>query len=319
MPAPHTEEFDCFGGRCSVTVVGVGANGAPRDAARWARAQLLGWHAQFSRFLPQSELSRLNTDPRTAVPASPLMLELAAAVRAAGAVSGGLVDGTLVGALEASGYADDRPHLAPPATGPATDGLDWGAAPARPAGASDAAGWSTISVDRAAGLVLRPPGVRLDSGGLVKGLLADVLAAWLGDHDDVVVDCCGDVRFGGAQAGSRELEIGHPLGGVAAALEVDDGAVATSGVTGRRWRNADGTPGHHLIDPSTGRPARTGLSQVTALAPTALEAEVLAKWALLSGPEQAGARLRHGGVLVDEAGAVQHVISAPRDRVRSAR
>ncbi len=79
------------------------------------------------------------------------------------------------------------------------------------------------------------------------------------------------MRFGGAQTGDRDLQIGHPLGGVAAMLEVGDGAVATSGVTGRRWRNADGTPGHHLIDPSTGRPARTGLSQVTALAPTALE------------------------------------------------
>lgn len=156
-------------------------------------------------------------------------------------------------------------------------------------------------------MVHRPPGVRLDSGGLVKGLLADVLAGWLGDNDDVVVDCCGDVRFGGAEPGVRDLEIGHPLGGVAAVLEVGDGAVATSGVTGRRWRNADGTPAHHLIDPSTGRPARTGLSQVTALAPTALEAEVLAKWALLSGPQQAASRLRHGGVLVDEAGEVLRV------------
>ena len=62
---------------------------------------------------------------------------------------------------------------------------------------------------------------------------------------------------------------------VLAELTLTDGAAATSGVTRRGW---------HLIDPSTGRPARTGIVQATALAPTALEAEVRAKAALLAGP-----------------------------------
>jgi thiamine biosynthesis lipoprotein ApbE len=64
-----------------------------------------------------------------------------------------------------------------------------------------------------------------------------------------------------------------------------------------------------LIDPATGSPAWTGLVAATALAPTALEAEALAKAALLSGPA-AGRRLRqgrHGGVLVHDDGAVEPV------------
>ena len=73
-------------------------------------------------------------------------------------------------------------------------------------------------------------------------------------------------------------------------LHVEDGAVATSGIDMRLWRAPDGTPRHHLLDPSTGAPAWTGLISVTALAPTALEAEALAKAALLSGP-----RARPGG------------------------
>jgi len=53
--------------------------------------------------------------------------------------------------------------------------------------------------------------------------------------------------------------------------------------TSRTWTTPDGRAAHHLLDPSTGRPAWTGLLTTTALAPTTLEAETLAKVALLSG------------------------------------
>ena len=53
---------------------------------------------------------------------------------------------------------------------------------------------------------------------------------------------------------------------------------------------------HHLLDPSTGRPAWTGVIQATAIADTALRAEALAKAALLSGPERGRELLAaHGG------------------------
>jgi thiamine biosynthesis lipoprotein len=81
-----------------------------------------------------------------------------------------------------------------------------------------------------------------------------------------------------------------------------DGGVATSGIGRRSWLDARGRPAHHLLDPATGRPAFTGLVQVTALAPTALEAEIRAKAALLSGPDAARAWLPDGGVLVADDG-----------------
>ena len=49
--------------------------------------------------------------------------------------------------------------------------------------------------------------------------------------------------------------------------------------------------------------------QATALAPTALEAEILAKTALLGGPDDGRFALRHGGVLVLDDASV-HVIEA---------
>ena len=47
--------------------------------------------------------------------------------------------------------------------------------------------------------------------------------------------------------------------------------------------------------------------QATALAPTALEAEVRAKAALLAGRAAAGAHLPHGGLLVLDDGEVVSV------------
>lgn len=46
---------------------------------------------------------------------------------------------------------------------------------------------------------------------------------------------------------------------------------------------------HHLIDPRTGRPSQSDLHTVTVLAPTAVEAEVAAKVALILG-RRAGRR-----------------------------
>jgi thiamine biosynthesis lipoprotein len=87
------------------------------------------------------------------------------------------------------------------------------------------------------------------------------------------------------------------------------GGVATSGIGRRAWLDETGRPAHHLLDPATGRPAFTGIVQATALAPSALEAEVRAKAALLSGPRDAARWLRDGGVIVLRDGS--HIVFDP--------
>jgi thiamine biosynthesis lipoprotein len=142
--------------------------------------------------------------------------------------------------------------------------------------------------------------VRLDSGGLAKGLAADLVAERLAGHASWAVECLGDVRVGGAEGRPRPVQVADPFGGGApvATLRVVAGAVATSGTTCRTG---------HLIDPRTGEPADTGIVQATALAPTGLEAEVRAKTALLAGLGDASRHLPHGGVLVLGSGAVVEV------------
>ena len=113
----------------------------------------------------------------------------------------------------------------------------------------------------------------------------------------------GDIRIGGTYATPRTVEIAHPLRDQPAHhVTVTAGAVATSGLRTRVWRAGDGFA-HHLIDPARGVPAWTGVIQATALAPTALEAETLAKIALLSGPLAGRAALeRYGGALILDSG-----------------
>jgi thiamine biosynthesis lipoprotein len=172
------------------------------------------------------------------------------------------------------------------------------APPRAPAGPDPAARWRELEVDVDRGEVARPAGLHVDGGGIVKGLFADRVGERLGGHDGYVVDCEGDLRVGGTAAVERTIEVTAPFdGSVLHRLSVTDGGIATASITKRSWLER-GRPAHHLLDPATGLPAYTGVVQVTALAPTALEGEALAKAALLSGPDAAAGWLRHGGVVV---------------------
>jgi len=283
--------FDCFGSRCSVFVAGSGSLGSADLAAQLVKRQLLEWHVRFSRFDPGSELSLVNSDPRARVEVSRTMARLADAVVGAAEATGGLVDGTLVPEIEDAGYAGDLEGSIP-----LRDALEI-APPRRPASPSPLSRWREISLED--GVLVRTPGVQIDSGGLGKGLFSDLAAERLAGHAAFAVDCGGDLRLGGAQGTLRTVEVTSPFeDGILHRFELAEGGVATSGIGKRSWLDETGAPAHHLLDPGSGRPAFTGIVQVTALAAGALEAETLAKAALLSGPARAREWLPHGGVVV---------------------
>jgi thiamine biosynthesis lipoprotein len=288
-------------------------------AADEQRALIEDFAARMSRFVPDSELSALNDDPRAEVPASPILRAVVSAGIWAARRSGGLVDPTLVPELEAAGY---RHSLADREPAPLREALA-GAPPREPARPHPAQRWRRIEVDDHAGVIRRSPGVRIDSGGVGKGLVAEMVAYRLCGYSRYVVDCGGDLAVGGVETLVRPYEVGveHPLTGETVhRLRVSSGGVATSGLNVRVWRTADGF-GHHLLDPASGRPAWTGLIGVTALGKSAVEAETLTKAALLLGP--VGARrvlAEHGGLIVHDDGEVElvgPVDERPRLRLRT--
>ena len=157
---------------------------------------------------------------------------------------------------------------------------------------------------------MRAPGVRLDPGGIAKGMAADLAAASLPAGVRYAISCGGDLAVGGERPWDVAVRSARDKSEVHR-LRVRSGGVATSGIGARIWQTEDGRYAHHVIDPATGRPAWTGLVAVTAVAGNALEAEVLAKAALLSGPLGARRLLRRrGGVLQHDDGRIE-IVPAP--------
>lgn len=305
--AETSVSFACFGSTCAAYVTGEGPRRSSEEAAAAIEDRLLSWHTRFTRFEPTSELSMLNADPRVTVPASPVMRDFIRAAVDAAKQTNGLVDATLLAEVQDVGYDGELGAALP---------LELAlrlAPPRRPAAPRSDAHWSEISVDDQHGTVTRPPGVLFDSGGLAKGLFADLLAQEIAEHESFAINCAGDLRLGGRSGAPRAVEVASPFDGrVLHTFSLAQGGVATSGVGKRSWLDASLSPAHHLLDPGSGRPAYTGIVQATALAPSALEAEMRAKAALLSGPHGAAAWLPDGGALVLDNGSC-HVFAAADD------
>jgi thiamine biosynthesis lipoprotein len=247
-----THRFSAMG--CEVVVGGA-------TAAEAAAVERLfeALETSLSRFRPDSDLERLNRSPAEAAIVSPLLATaLDDALRAA-AASSGLCDPTIAAALDAAGYDRTfaevrRTELRDPV----------------PAGR-----WREVRVSGL--LVRRPPGLRLDLNGVVKGRAVDDALA--------LIEGAGFVSAGGDLATRGELVVGLP-GGDTVTLQA--GGLATSGVTTRSWEREDGARAHHLIDPSSGAPATSRWECVTVCAASCLAADVAAKTAFLLGDQGPG-------------------------------
>jgi thiamine biosynthesis lipoprotein len=314
----HDVSFDAMGSHVRLLIGEPGPGREPAAvAAERAQRFVEDFDAKLSRFKPDSELCALNADRRERVPASALIRAAVRAGLAAAERTGGLVDPTLADEIESVGYVASRAGM-PGA--PLAEALAE-APPRGPAAPNPAARWRNFSVDET-GMISRPPGVRFDTGGAGKGLAADLIAEQLRGYSRYLVDCGGDIRIGGPDAlvHPYEVFVEHPLTGErAVVLRIGTGAVATSGLNVRIWRDEEGRFAHHLLDPASGEPAWTGLIGATALGDTAVEAETLSKAALLSGPEGGrGALAERGGFLVHDSGRVEAVgpLSVGRPRIR---
>lgn len=252
---------------------------------------------RFSRFRETSELSRLNRRAGSPVRVSrPLYRLVTAAMQAAGA-TGGLFDPTVHRALCAAGYTRDFARLA--------DGVVTGLRPMPAPGR-----FREVRLDPVRRTVTLPLGVGLDLGGIAKGWLADAVLRRLRPYGAAAVDLGGDVALTEPTPGAPPwlIEVADPRSDDRVLAEISlyrGGGVATSGTLRRRWRTEQGWQ-HHLIDPRTGRPARTDLAGATVAGPSAAAGEVLAKAVLLLGSTQGAAVLarfpQFAGLLVPHTG-----------------
>jgi thiamine biosynthesis lipoprotein len=272
------------------------AVGGPRGALDRGRALVERLERLWSRFRPESELSRLNAASGTPVVVSPETFEIISQAIAGWESTGGRFDPTVLASVKQAGYdrdfADIRESAAP--RGEPTP----------------APGCAAIAMDERAMSVTLPTGVQLDLGGIGKGRTADLVVAELlaTGAAGACANIGGDVRVKGESPNGDgwAIAIDNPFcpGDEITRVVVSSGGVASSSRLVRAW-SWHGRSYHHLIDPSVGAPAWTGLAGVTVVAGEAWWAEGLAKAAFVAGPA-AGADLISStgstGLMIDDAG-----------------
>lgn len=259
-----------------------------------ARTDLRPWfgHVErtLSRFDPESALSRLNRSQGLCMEVPPLLyLAIAKAIRAAEATDWAY-NPAILDALESAGYGRSF-EQGPTPTGPAVP------AP-RPRG---------IVLLPALQAVRLPPGVRLDLGGIGKGLAVDEAMGLLGGEPRAVIDAGGDIAVRTTPEDLPVLvDVADPFQPELnlATLSIRRGAVATSSTLGRTW----GAGLHHIIDPRTGRPAESDLVAATVVARSVAKAEVLAKACIVLGAQA-------GLALLDRHRAIALLVTHHKDQL----
>ena len=255
-----------------------GSLGAVNTGFRQVEALVRKYERRFTRFSDQSELSALNRSAGTWFDVSPEMYEVLQLAVRYHRETDGLFDPSVLAWLEQAGY--DRSieivqagnNLEKPELTVQRDvHPDFSAV--------------KLADDRLA--VRLPQGMRIDLGGIAKGWIAEQAAHVLNRYTPAcAVNAGGDQYACGLPYDEDGWQVGledpfdpqHDL----AVLTVGPGAVATSSIIKRRWKQGKSEK-HHLIDPRTGKPAHTLWASVTVVTDTAAKAEVLAKALLIAG------------------------------------
>lgn len=153
--------------------------------------------------------------------------------------------------------------------------------------------YTQVEIDPfAATISLGRPGMGVDVGGIAKGYAADEAARML-RADGVahaLLDFGGNIYALGHKPDGSPWRIGiqRPFstrGEYIGIVRVSDLSVVTSGVYERSF-TSDGVRYHHILDPSTGRPARTGLESVTVVAAESIVADALSTAVFVLGLER---------------------------------
>lgn len=292
MRQPLRFAFTAMGSACELQVHAAD-DATAQAAADAAAAEVRRIEAKFSRYRPDSVISRINAAAgRAAVTVDEETAGLIAYGAACWEQSGGAFDltsGVLRRAWDFRG----------------------GVVPSREQVAAllPLIGWDKVRW-QAPELVLPLPGMELDLGGVAKEYAADTAAAacLAAGASVCLVNLGGDVRATGPHPDGRPWSIGirHPRrpDELATRLLLSAGGLATSGDYERAIVR-DGVRYGHILDPRTGWPVAAPAS-VTVAAPVCLVAGSLSTLAMLAGPGAAGLLEASGlpWLMIDEAGVL---------------
>ena len=281
-PAQYKDTRVLMGTTVTITLYGA-SEAELEQAADAAFAEIERLSAVFSRYDPESELSRLN---REAVDGgthevSPEMAAMLARCVALCHATGGAFDIT-VGPLSAV-WRQARESGEPPAETHIRNALG-------------KMGCDKIRVNMETNTVtLTVPGMSLDLGGIAKGFITGRAARVIADRgvSSALINAGGDMTALGDKPGGAPWALGiqnpREPGDVLATISLRDAAVTTSGDY-EQFFEKNGKRESHIIDPRTGHGAAETIS-ATVIAPLAERADALSTALSVLGPDQGMAML----------------------------
>ena len=178
-----------------------------------------------------------------------------------------------------------------------------------------------IQYDAATGTVTLLEGMEIDLGSVAKGYAGQLAAQMLREHgvQSALLNLGGNVQTVGAKPDGSPWQIGikDPQGEDAMmVLSVEDQAVVTSGGY-ERYFEQDGQTYWHIMDPSTGHPADSGLISVTIVGDEGVICDGLSTALFVMGLEKAADLWAQSGdfeaVFVTASGEV-YITMGLRDR-----
>jgi FAD:protein FMN transferase len=294
------EEFRAMGTTISMLFL----ESQAEQGAQIVRTLFSEWEQSLSRFLAESELSRLNQQTETPVAVSELLYTVLATALTAARATEGVYDPAMLDQLVQLGYDRTFDELPAASFDPII--------PGEPGGR-----WRGIKVDPIRRRVTLPAAIKLDFGGIAKGMAVDAALKKLQMSDvcPALVNAGGDLAVLGLPPAEELWPIAVPGLKGHWTIPLHHGAIATSGIARRHWWQGQ-TLRHHLLDPRTGLPAQSDLWSVTVVTDRCEQAEVAAKVAFILGARQGADFLRKNhiaGLLVREDGTSDTVEPWPVD------
>jgi thiamine biosynthesis lipoprotein len=268
--------FAALGTQCEVQYAAPGGDAQAAAFERAAVAWVAAFEAKYSRFRPDSLVSRINAAAGSAwIDVDAEMEALLKLCDSLHFMTQGVLDPTALPLLRLWDYKAEHPRI-----------------PTAPeiAAARALVGWK--KVQRAPGKVFLPlAGMALDFGGFGKEYAVDIVAQIALDHGltGALVDFGHDLRALGTPPDRPAWHIGledpRKPGTAAGSIGVTGKGVASSGdylrsfvIGGKRYG--------HIIDPRTGHPVAHGCLQATVIAGSCLHAGVLSTTAFVLGVPQ---------------------------------
>ena len=279
----ETAQEDFFSMDTPMTVLVSGKNA--KEEAREAREMLEGEDARWSPTKEGSDVYRINHHIGAYVGVAEETKELIAQSIRVGRETNGALDITLLPVLRAWGFSGGAHRV------PRDDELQ--------------AARALTGLAKLHSKDGREPAVMLESGGIelgatAKGYAAELVAERLRAKGitSALLNLGGNVEVIGKKPNGSLWKIGirNPFGGdPIGVLQVSDTSVVTSAIDQRFFTDETGHRYWHIIDPTTGKPAQSGLASATIIMPDCGYADALSTAVFVMGKDSAFALWKKKG------------------------